>query len=367
MAAFGWWLTALGLLSRSARKKTTVVPLASRPSVTIFKPLPPINHERERNILSEAIQTFIAEMRAGDEMLIGLDIEAAPAWQDRIEHWRKNHPAAQINVVAREIPRQCANPKIAWMQVLAPAARGEIWLWSDADVFAAPGFLDGLCARLAASGANAVTAPYRVQQVGCDHEMLDAIFVNVEFLPGALLLERLNKQEYAYGAATAFRAQTFQAHCDWRELGAALADDHKLGEQLQPVALADSLVATVPILNGWRGAARHYYRWHKTVRWCRPGGYAAMILLLPALGWLWAALVRGGESFYLFVLAGVLAGEMLVAISACRLVGCRLPPATWPGILIWPMGRPLVWLLVWLPLPVVWSGRQKTWSAPQQP
>lgn len=366
IAAFGWWLTALVLLSGCSRRKIKNSATMARPSVTVFKPLPPVNHKHECEILGEAIETFVSQLKPGDEIIVGLDIQAESAWKTQIDQWRHRGPAAQITVIAREIPCQCANPKIAWMQVLAPSARGELWLWSDTDVFAPPGFLDGICHRLATNGANAVTAPYRIQRVGRAREMLDALFVNVEFLPGALLLERLNKQDYAYGAATVFRAETFRARGDWQKLGAALADDHKLGEQLQPVALADAFVSTVPMLNDWPAAARHYYRWHKTVRWCRPGGYAAMILLMPALGWALAAMCLGFQHFYLTGLAGVLLGEILVAGLACWFVGCGLPTATWPGLFLWPFARPLVWLLVWLPLPVIWSGRKKAWSAPQQ-
>jgi ceramide glucosyltransferase len=366
IAAFGWWATALVLLSGCARRRLSVALAAGRPKVSLFKPLPPVSHEREREILSEAVGTFIRQLQPGDEMLVGVDIQAVPAWQSHLDRWRQRWPAAQINVVAQEVPSHCANPKIAWMQVLAPAAHGEIWLWSDTDVFAAPDFLDTICRRLATTGANAVTAPYRIQQADAAHEMLDTLFVNAEFLPGALLLDRLEQQDYAYGAATAFRAETFHNRCDWQQLGAALADDHTLGEQLQPVALADSLVSTVPILNGWGAAVRHYYRWHKTVRWCRPSGYAAMILLLPVLGWAGLAMFAPGHGFYLSGLAGVFLAETMVAVTACRLVGCRLPVTTWFGIVLWPFARPLVWLLVWLPFPVSWSGQKKTWSAPQQ-
>jgi ceramide glucosyltransferase len=365
-AAFGWWLTALWLLFRVSRNKSVPSPAIPRPSVTVFKPLPPVRHESERRILSEAIETFIAELRPDDELVVGLDIAVAPDWQNIIGRWQKNWPTARIHILTREIPRQHANPKIAWMQVLAPVARGQIWLWSDADVFAEPGFLDSIGGRLATGDVNAVTAPYRIHRVCQAREMLDGLFVNLEFLPGALLLQRLDKQDYAYGAATAFHAKTFQRHSDWSKLGAALADDHELGKQLKPVALTRSMVSTVPIAGGWRVAATHYFRWHKTVRWCRPTGYAALLLLLPALGWTGAAVSLHCPPFYLAGLSGVLAGETVVALAACWLVGCRLPLLALPGIWIWSLSRPIIWLLAWLPVPVIWTGQNKVWPGPQQ-
>ncbi len=287
-----------------------------------------------------------------------MNVAAAAGWQSKLDAWRSSWPEAQITVIARVVPDQCANPKIAWLQVLAPSARGEIWLWSDTDVTAPPGFLDVICAQLAVSGKNAVTAPYRVQQVGRAHEMLDALFVNLEFLPGTLLLgNSLNHQDFAYGAATAFRVETFHAKGDWQKLGAALADDHKLGELLQPVALSSALVSTIPNLDGWGEAIQHYYRWQKTVRWCRPTGYAALLVLMPAFGWAMAGLFGCGKSFFMPGLFAVLGGEILVAVLACQIVGCRLPLATWPGVLLWPFhGRSPGSSWCRLPLPVALVG-----------
>jgi hypothetical protein len=57
---------------------------------------------------------------------------------------------------------------------------------------------------------------------------------------------------------------------------------------------------------------------------------------------------------------------MFVAVLACFVVGCKLPPAAWLGVLLWPIFRAATWLLVWLPLPVLWSGRQRAWFAPRQ-
>ncbi len=365
IAAFVWWFIALILLARGRRQKIPA-PTGTRASISVFKPLPPVRDEQERAALAEAIGSFVGQLSAEDEMIIGMDATDAAGWQPALQTWRVSWPMARINVVAREVPRQWANPKISWLQVLAPAAQCEVWIWSDADVVAPPGFLNDIVCQLAASGSNAVTAPYVVQNIRQAPGVLDALFVNVEFLPGALLLGRLSQQDFAYGAATAFCAETFHARGDWHKLGAALADDHKLGELLQPVTLAKTLVSTFTKPAGWSEAWQHYYRWQKTVRWCRPSGYAALLVLMPAFGWVLAGLFGGLKFFFLSGLFTVLSGEIIVALLACRLVGCRLPPATWIGVLLWPFFRAVTWLLVWVPLPVLWSGRQRAWFAPQQ-
>lgn len=365
IVAFGWWLTALILLARGCRQKAAASP-AARPTVTVFKPLPPVRNESERAALADAIGSFVGQLRPGDELLVGMDAADAVGWQTAVQQWRASWPSVQINVMAREVPRQCANPKIAWMQVLAPSARGDVWVWSDADVAAPAGFLDQIHAELAGSGDNAVTAAYAVQHVGCACGILDALFVNVEFLPGALLLGRMGRQDFAYGAATAFRAETFHAKGDWHRLGAALADDYTLGQQLQPVKLSGVIVSTFTKPTGWVEAWQHYYRWQKTVRWCRPGGYAALLVLMPAFGWALASVLCAPKIFFLSGLGAVLCGEVLVGMLACRFVGCRMPALSWCSIALWPFFRVAAWLLVWLPFPALWSGRQRKWFSPRQ-
>lgn len=361
--AFTWWGIALWLLADARRWKNIATP-SQRRSITVFKSLPPVHDERELAALASAIGSFARELSPQDELLIGINALHAARWEPAAKQWRSAVKQARIEILVQPMPTQCANPKIAWHQVLAEKAKGELWLWSDADVTAPVGCLDALAAELAGSNSNAVTAPYCIQEIRSRQGAFDALFVNVEFLPGTLLLGRLRRKDFAYGAATLFRAETFRQRVDWRELGAALADDHKLGELLQPVLLAHTMVSTFTQPASWSAAWQHYYRWQKTVRWCQPGGFAALLVLMPVLGWSLAGVFGAMGHTQLAGLGVVLLGEIMAGLAACRLVGCRVP--VWPllGVMLWPLARPLAWLLVWLPLPVLWSGRQQKWFAP---
>ena len=74
------------------------------------------------------------------------------------------------------------------MRVLTPHATGELWLWSDADMVAPPGTLQSVRTDLAATKACCLTSPYIVKQAGSAAEMLDLLYVNLEFYPGVVLL-----------------------------------------------------------------------------------------------------------------------------------------------------------------------------------
>jgi ceramide glucosyltransferase len=363
VAAFVWWGIALILLAQARRWPSLPAP-ANRPSITVFKPLPPICHQHELTALAAAIDSFVSQLSSADQLLIGINAQDESLWQTPVQRWRTAFSPARIEVVVQPAPTQCANPKIAWQQMLAEKAGGELWLWSDADVTAPPGFLDALAGQLMTSDCKAVTAPYCIRQISHGHEALDALFVNVEFLPGTLLLGHLKQNNFAYGSATLFRADAFHQRVDWRQLGAALADDYKLGELLQPVLLARSLASTFSQPSGWVAAWQHYYRWQKTVRWCQPGGFAALLVLMPIFGWSLAGLWGMELRVQLAGLATVIVSEVAVAFAAGRLVRCQIRFAALPGVLLWPITRPVAWLLVWLPLPVLWSGRQQKWYAP---
>ncbi len=359
-----WWLLAVGLVR--SRKVSPTPPAGGSVSarLTIFKPLPVTSTAGERAALARALESFLAQLEPGDEMLVGLPESEAPQWQPMLDEWQRRRSAPRLVVVRQSPPRQRANPKIAWLEVLAHSAQGELWLWSDADIVAPPGLLAQLKGTLATAGTGAVTCPYCVRRADAAAAMLDAAFVNAEFLPGALLLGRRGSVDFAFGAATLFRAADFRAHVNWAALGATLADDYALGQRLRPVACAGLLVETLALERTGAGALRHYYRWQKTIRWCRPGSYAALLAILPLLGWLvFAALHPANPAAWLGV-GGQWLSELAAVAALCLAVRCRMATGAWLALILWPPLRALTWLAVWLPLAVTWRGARQRWSRP---
>ena len=360
-----WWLIAIMLIVKGPNRHFSKTSTALA-TLSVFKPISPVRDDGERKVLADAIESFIGQLDHDDEMLIGVDLCALPYWESIIDQWRAAWPKARIVVVARPDPDQLPNPKIAWMELLSGQAQGALWLWSDADVIAPPDFLRTLKEALMESEVNAVTAAYAVREVRKSAAMFDALFVNVEFLPGALLLGRLGATEFAYGAATIFRATTFFEHIKWNELGAQLADDHELGRRLKPVQLTGTIVSTFTLPGSWFDALGHYYRWQKTVRWCRPAGYAAMILVIPMVGWTAAIILLEASTLAFAGLVSQWLLEILFAAIMCSLLGCRLVPRTWGGLLLWPVVRMISWMAAWLPLPVVWGRKKAAWHSPSK-
>jgi|GEM_PF-809339 len=334
------------------------------PSLTVFKPLPPVADEAGGAALRAAVESFIAQLGETDELILGIPQDLAAIWRPTVVRWREQFPSAHIIECCQASPRHHANPKVAWLEVLAPRAQGDCWVWSDADIIASPGLLNALREELEAHDAGAVTTAYCVRQVLAAPGLLDALFVNTDFLPGARLLGWLGPVRLSFGAAVIFRASEFQQKVRWTDLGTCLADDYALGQYLAPVVISTELVETCALQTRWSDALRHLHRWQKTIRWCRPGSFAALLFIMPLFGWLlrcaWAPtdpLSWLGLSAQWGVEA-VTAG-LILATLRFRSLGRHLwIVALWPGI------RLVGWISGWLPIPVMWE--RNPWRTPRQ-
>jgi len=356
--ALAWWLISWRLVSADAASTSSFREahtngLSAR-ALTVFKPLAPLGRDE---FDPRGLESFLAQIDGRSELLLGVH-EADRA---RVEPWlarvNRDFPSASLRVIWRDEPDSVANPKVAWLRILASHATGELWLWSDADIVAPPGFLRAARAEYAASGARMLTWPYVVREMTQPPALLDALFVNAEFFPGVLLLRRFGPVDFGFGAAMLFARDDFARAIEWPRLGAALADDFALGQKLQPVRIGRAVLSTRADVLTWRAALLHYLRWSKTVRWNRPGGTAARLVILPVLGWMTLIVCRPSDSFGWIGLAVMMQMDVLFAALICRCVGCRLRLGGLMTAELWSLGRALVWLIGWLPWPVVWSGR----------
>jgi hypothetical protein len=370
LAALWWWI-ALRLVRASPklRRRPGDAPVAGHrcgeaaaaATLTIFKPLPRLPRDAPTPDQVAALESFVAQLDSTAEMLLGIEQPDRDKWRPLIENWRCRYPSARLQVICVPRPAQFLSPKVSWHHTLAEHARGQWWMWSDADMIAPAGFLDAVRDEFARSGVNILTCPYLVRRVRAAPMMLEALFANVEFLPGALLCKRLGHVRFAFGACILFRADAFGAGADWERLGARLADDCALGQALGPVRISDIALETLAAESAWRDAAQHYLRWHKTVRWNRPAGYAGQIIIVPLLGWLACVLTRPAMLAGWAGLGATILMEMAVALALFRSVGCPLPPRWLWTLPVWSLLRAATWAACWLPWPVVFRSQNRRW------
>lgn len=357
-----WWLSAWRLVSRdNAAPIPPIEPVPHRP-LTVFKPLPPLG-EKGLAPFAEGIESFVAALDPESELLLGIHEFDRAATGSFVARLRAEYPKARLKVIFRTEPDDVANPKIAWQKLLSGHAEGEWWLWSDADIVAPAGFLARARAEYAARGAAMLTFPYVVCAIPAPPALFEALFVNVEFFPGVLLLRERGAVDFGLGAGMLFSRDDFMKRVDWAELGAMLADDYFLGQKLGPVQVARTRVVTVAHSTTWKEALLHDLRWTKTIRWNRPGGSFARLFVLPVLGWLIYAVFHPAQGFGWLGLFLMMQADVLMASLISRAAGCPLPLKNLVALEAWSLWRVALWIGGWLPWPVVWSG--KKWPGPR--
>jgi ceramide glucosyltransferase len=359
-----WWVLSWWLVGTSCKTAHGAALPREKKTLTVFKPLPLLG-SRGLELEARGLESFICQLDGESELLLGVHEVDRPKVLPFVERMQAAYPAARIVVVGRSDADTVANPKIAWQRVLAPRATGQLWLWSDADIVAGPGFLDQARAEFETCGAELLTFPYAVRTLPHPPAVLDALFVNTEFYPGVMLLRRFGSVDFGLGAALLFSRETFLRKVDWEKLGSSLADDFILGQLLKPVCLGSITLETVADATDWSAAFAHYYRWKKTICWCRPGGFAAQAMVMPILGWLVLVALHPGAFYAWAGLVGMIEADVFFAAMISRNIGCPLTAFDLLAAQIWSPSRVFFWIVCWLPGPVKW--RDKSWRHLHQP
>ncbi len=359
-AAAVWWAVGLALVWR---RTGSVRPTAAddRRKLSIFKPVPALASDDTPARLASALESFVSQLDESAELLLGIEEQDRARWRPVLEAWRARYPLAQMKVVCVARPAQFLSPKVSWFYTLAKQAAGELWMWSDADMVLPAGGLRALRGEFAASGCALLTTPYTVRKITQSSMLLEALFVNAEFYPGVLACREFGTVRFAMGAGMMFEAEAFRKHAQWEKLGCRLADDNALGGTLAPVRVSDLTLETLAASILWRDAVQHYLRWHKTVRWCRPSGYAGELLIMPVLGWMALALLNPALRSAWLGLVGTMQLEVFVAWLMCRRAGCPIRLPHLAALEFWSLLRSVTWLACWLPWPVVFRSQKRIW------
>jgi len=375
-AGLTWWIIAWRLVGADQGRKGSpaerlreLIPSrwdcgqdgGERRKLSVFKPLPPLGAQGLR-VIAPGLESFVEQLDADSELLLGIHEADRDFTGPFLKRLHVEHPGKRLKVIFRTDPDGVANPKIAWERVLAPQAEGELWLWSDADIVAPEGFLQSARMEFARAGVKMMTFPYAVRAISTLPELLEALFVNVEFYPGVLLLRERGPVDFGLGAAMLFERGVFLREVNWDEIGSWLADDFFLGQRLGPVGIGNVTVATAPASQTWGEALLHDLRWAKTIRWNRPIGSFSRILCMPVLGWLGIVALHPTQLLGWMGLVGMIQADVLFAALICRRAGCALSAGKLAVMELWSLWRIALWFACWLPWPVIWN-RKSWWQA----
>ncbi|MBI3696559.1 MAG: bacteriohopanetetrol glucosamine biosynthesis glycosyltransferase HpnI, partial [Acidobacteria bacterium] len=173
------------------------------------------------------------------------------------------------------------NAKVNGLERLRPECRYPVLVDDDSDIRVGPDWLRRVVAPLADPRVGLVTCPYRGAPDGGWPSLLEALWISTDF-QASVLVARLLGMRFALGATMVFRREQLEQAGGFAPLAPYLADDYLLGKAIHDrgfeIELSDCVVETMLPPDRWRASWRHRLRWARTVRACRPGGTAGVLV-----------------------------------------------------------------------------------------
>jgi len=131
-------------------------------------------------------------------------------------------------------------------------------------------------------GVGLVTCPYRGHRAQSFAAVLEALGIGADFIPSALVSRALEGVSFAFGSTIALPRAVLAEIGGFEALADELADDFRLGNGAHragyEVVLSDYVVDDVLGRERFGAMWARRLRWARTVRACRPAGYAGSFI-----------------------------------------------------------------------------------------
>jgi ceramide glucosyltransferase len=245
------------------------------PPITVIKPLKGLDRELYENLAS-----FCRLDYPRYQLLFTLASPDDPALAV-LSRLRADFPRVDMEIIVSK-NRIGYNPKINNASNAAPFIKHGLLLISDSDVRVRPDFLRRMAAPLRDEAVGLVTAFYQATRPKGVWARMEALSVNAQFLPQAVLAAAFGMR-FAMGAAMLVRREAFDAAGGFQTMADHLADDFILGEGVKAagykIEIADCVVESLPDHGGFLEHLRHQARWARTIRICNPEGYCGTLAL----------------------------------------------------------------------------------------
>jgi ceramide glucosyltransferase len=292
VVSFVYYIAASLAAIRFARRAAATPPPLPRiaPRVAVLKPL----HGLNSDLLDNA--TSLLEARYPRvEFVFGVS-----GYEDRAAEvplaLKAAYQFADVSLSVGEAP-DAVNRKVAKLiKMIERVPRAEIIVLSDADISVEPGYLTRIIGELTADEhAGIVTCIYRARSTGSFGSRLEALSVNTDFVPMAMLSEAIEPLHHAFGATIAIRRKVLDEIGGFAAIRNVLADDFFLGRRAAEcgweVKLSGELVTITceerRVADFWN----HQLRWARTYLSVRPvsagtilthGPFWALLLILAS-------------------------------------------------------------------------------------
>jgi ceramide glucosyltransferase len=245
------------------------------PPVTILKPIYGLERNLERNLRSALSQDY------PDYQLVmsvqRLNDPALPLLR-RLE---RQYGPERATVVAVE-SEPVVNGKVQNLENGLSAARHDVLVISDSDVFTPPDYLSRIAAPLGTAKIGYVCTLYKGVGAQSWYERLELLTYNAEFIPSTVFAYMTGASGLCLGASVALRRTTLEAVGGLASLADYLVEDYELGRRIlargEHMVLLPYFVDLTVDLDSAKSWWRHQIYWDQNTRAARPLGFAASVL-----------------------------------------------------------------------------------------
>jgi ceramide glucosyltransferase len=347
VASWAFWLVSVSCARRVLTRQQRL--RASPPPVSILKPVRGLDFEARENFISHCEQQYpeyevLFGVTSGDEPVVPL-----------IRELQRSYGTERVRLVIA--PHEALNPKAGLLDALARRARHDVFVLPDSDVRLPPDGVARAVAPLADPAVGLVTLLYRGDRVLSLAAAFEALGMEAEFIPGALVGRQVLRAPFALGPGNAVRRDALHRIGGFEAVSNYLADDYQLGFQIGAAGLrvdvGDVVISAVLGPTSLRVWWRREVRWARTIRMSRRAHYPGLVLTFStplallatlAYGW-WPALV------------GSLAIRWYVGWHMTRWMGDR-PLRRWLWLLpVRDLISPAIWIAGMFGQHVSWRGR----------
>lgn len=304
LGAFGFYSGLMVWAARKWSRSRTAAAPEFLPYVTILKPVRGVDAHAYANFVSfcqldypvNRVQLLFSALDPDDPAL------------ELAERLQAEFPERDIQILRPDLSAvRGPNRKVCNLAAMLPAAKHDLLVLCDSDMRVAPDYLRRLVApfrpdpQRTGRGVGLVTCPYRGYAPESLPAALEALGIGSDFIPSAMVSRALEGVSFAFGSTIALPKSVLEELGGFEALFDELADDFRLGNGAAKagytVVLSDVMVDDVLGAEKFGMMWSRRLRWARTVRSCRPAGYAGSAI---THGLAWALLFLLASHFALY-------------------------------------------------------------------